>query len=145
MFRPLKTLWESFCCSGAPSSPATFFFAYLVNFSTSRAQPNAPLYEGELTVFLHANTVWNNVRYGIQLFCCRGVFTYLLSLLEPYENRGCGGLARVDVKQMSVQGVDRGKNKGVDVINYQLPPATSLGNWKHVRDAQWWNRYCPSW
>lgn len=72
MFRPLKTLRESFCCSGPPSSPTTFFFfAYLVNFSTSQAQPNAPLYEGELTVFLRANTVWNDLRYGIQLFCSR--------------------------------------------------------------------------
>lgn len=83
-----------------------------MNFSTSQAQPNAPLYEGELTVFLRANTVWNDLRYGIQLFCSRGVFTYLLSLLEPYENRGCGGLARVDVKQMSVQGVNREKTNG---------------------------------
>lgn len=79
-----------------------------------------PLYEGESTVFLRANTVWNELRYGILLFCSRGVFTYLLSLLEPYEDRGCGGLAHVDVKQMSVQGVDREKNKWVNVINYQL-------------------------
>lgn len=71
-------------------------------------------------MFLRASTVWNDLRYGIQLFCSQGVFTYLLSLLEPYEDRGCGGLAHVDVKQTSVQGVDKEKNKWVNVINYQL-------------------------
>ena len=93
-------------------------------------------------MFLRASTVWNDLRYSTQLFCSRGVFTYLLSLLEPYEDRGCGGLAHVDVKQMSVQGVDREKKQMGKCHTLSTSVASGLSSRNFIGELETHER-CP--